>query len=1840
MQMMFPNAAQLISNLKQNFANESEVMAAFNSWDSDKDGQISFAELKAAVQRSGQRLSDEDINAIFVVGDVDQNGEIDLDEFKAMMLPSCSDVVSKFRAVRKTVRDVQMAFKQFDSDGNGSIDKEELTSALRSSGGNFTQQDIDALFAAGDCDGNGEIDYEEFIALMCPSASDIVEKFRSKYKSLNDVKAAFKRFDRDGDGALTKDELAAAMKSSGDSYSDVEVNAIFSLGDVDGDGEITLEEFVTLMSPSSSNIVQRLRTQYKNMSDVKAAFKKIDKDNDGLLSKQEMMQSSGNMFDKEEVDAIFALGDINGDGELDMGEFISIMFPSAVEVAMQVSATFKTMDDIKQGFKLMDKDGDGQITKQEMAASGHRFNNAQVDAVFALGDVNDDGVLDLDEFIAVMCPSALTVISRLIGKYANIADVKKTFLSIDIDRDGLLSKQEMNSSGKFNAQEVEALFILGDLNGDGELDLEEFVALLCPMAGMALSRLTRNVNNIGDAQQLFRVLDKDGDGNISMEEMRACGSRFNAQEIEAIFAIGDVDNDGAISLNEFVAVMCPSAATVVGRLSKTYGNLQQIKAGFKKLDVNGDGLISKQEMSSAGLSQQEVNAIFSIGDTNGDGEIDIDEFIGVMCPSALAVVFKLGQVFKGKEGAAAAFKQIDCNGDGLLSKQEMSSAMLGGSRLSKSEVDAIFKLGDVNGDGEIDMEEFLAVMVPSVGFSMSSVSSSSFSQTTVTSSSFSKTTVSSTSMCSVGMTFGSVSDAKAAFQRFDINGDGVMDKEEMKQMMNSAAGKKVSDAEVNALFQKGDIDGDGQLDMHEFVRLMFPTCSNALAKLQKSYSNLNEVKSAFRKFDADGDGHITKQELSGVMKGCSSSEVDAVFALGDVDQSGGIDFQEFIAMMIPNSGSILKKIASQIGNEAKVVQEFKRVDANGDGAITRPELKNGLRLSDQEVEVVFALGDVDQDNEISLAEFVRLMCPAAESGLNKFRNCFRNIQEVIAAFKRFDENCDGSLCPQELVAGARSVGLSLTSSEVKAIFVLADVNGDGEVNYTEFISAMYPVASDGISKLRNALKDINCVRQAFKRFDADGDGEITIQELKSGASSLGKFSDGELAAVFAMGDVDNDGMISFPEFAKLVIPSAGEKVSVLKKKLGSANDVAAAFKKFDINNDGNISNQELQAGLKSTGLNFTQQEVDVIFAVADLDGDGEISLAEFEHLLGTGVSFGRVEDVKAAFFRFDKDNNGSIDRKELKAMMAATGKNASDSEIDALFKKGDIDGDGTIDLVEFIKLMFPAATATLNKLQKSFKNLNDIKATFRKWDSDGDGHISRMELRQVMSSFSETEVDTVFSLGDMDKSGGIDYQEFISLLVPGASQTINKLSSQFRSVADIKSAFKRIDANGDGAICRDELRSGMKLSDADLDVVFALGDLDGDGEISLGEFIRVMSPLTATALARFRNTFNVIEDVVSAFRIIDSNNDGALSKSELEAGMNSFGKKFSQVEIDSVFALADVNSDGEINYSEFVSVMFPAAASALAKFRNNNRTLQNARDAYDRFDIDGDGEITHDELVAGLGGEYTANEIDAIFAMGDTDQDGQISFLEFSKIMIPSCQEALNKFWRSFKSVSSVREGFKKFDADNDGQISRQEVMNGASSAGLRISSEEVDTLFILGDKDGNGQIDFSEFAQIMIPSAPEKISKLKKCFRNRTEVEAAFRRWDTNKDGSISLNELKAGLSGSGIMFTDQEAETCFAVADTNGDNEVSMEELVNLLGSSPSVSSGPVRKFFEYCVEQAFNNIDANRDGAISYQELSNSLRKSGFSDQEIHTIFSLADHDGDGEVSLHELIRSLSK
>ena len=138
--------------------------------------------------------------------------------------------------------------------------------------------------------------------------------------------------------------------------------------------------------------------------------------------------------------------------------------------------------------------------------------------------------------------------------------------------------------------------------------------------------------------------------------MRKSGSRFTSKEIEALFAVGDINGDGELDINEFINVICPGATTVISRLrnssfnnyfnfknfiekifvcSSGFKSLEDMENTFKQIDVDGDGKITKEEMTKFGeLNDQEVNAIFELGDVDRDGTIDLEEFVGVMSSCA------------------------------------------------------------------------------------------------------------------------------------------------------------------------------------------------------------------------------------------------------------------------------------------------------------------------------------------------------------------------------------------------------------------------------------------------------------------------------------------------------------------------------------------------------------------------------------------------------------------------------------------------------------------------------------------------------------------------------------------------------------------------------------------------------------------------------------------------------------------------------------------------------------------------------------------------------------------------------------------------------------------------------------------------------------------------------------------------------------------------------------------------------------------------------------------------------------------------------------------------------
>ena len=103
-------------------------------------------------------------------------------------------------------------------------------------------------------------------------------------------------------------------------------------------------------------------------------------------------------------------------------------------------------------------------------------------------------------------------------------------------------------------------------------------------------------------------------------------------------------------------------------------------------------------------------------------------------------------------------------------------------------------------------------------------------------------------------------------------------------------------------------------------------------------------------------------------------------------------------------------------------------------------------------------------------------------------------------------------------------------------------------------------------------KDIESLIKEFNKLDADGDGEISIEEFRKAISVVNKKSPEEIEAVFKEIDTDKSGSINYTEF---IAATMNQSVYLKEEKLYQA------FKMFDKNNDGFISAEEIKAVLGS-----------------------------------------------------------------------------------------------------------------------------------------------------------------------------------------------------------------------------------------------------------------------------------------------------------------------------------------------------------------------------------------------------------------------------------------------------------------------------------------------------------------------------------------------------------------------------------------------------------------------------------------------------------------------------------
>lgn len=363
---------------------------------------------------------------------------------------------------------------------------------------------------------------------------------------------------------------------------------------------------------------------------LRDAFIHMDMDSDGFVSLEEMMHVVRTVVGDEKfaplaeyLQPIFIVADKDRDGKLNLTEFLLSfaegpgVVPTEVINACVSSIRVRLTDEeiyaLQERFRKIDTNGDGYIDPQELLvglreALSSKFPEpnettyAQIlNVVMALADTDHDGRLSLSEFIR------------------SFQEDQGVLPAVFIDT------RAQNVARRFTAEEIQVLrkaFGALDRNNDGFVDYNEMYKTLWD----ALS------NNVEDKEQVRELCD-------------------------LIMATADRNKDGKLSLSEFVKnfdgnselMQVPLAAAseriekIKQRLASILdsSDLEKLSAAFRHIDINSDGFIDGQELSTSLLdllqqsfpdkSAESLNyisqLILSTADIDKDNKLSLKEFI-------------------------------------------------------------------------------------------------------------------------------------------------------------------------------------------------------------------------------------------------------------------------------------------------------------------------------------------------------------------------------------------------------------------------------------------------------------------------------------------------------------------------------------------------------------------------------------------------------------------------------------------------------------------------------------------------------------------------------------------------------------------------------------------------------------------------------------------------------------------------------------------------------------------------------------------------------------------------------------------------------------------------------------------------------------------------------------------------------------------------------------------------------------------------------------------------------------------------------------------------------------
>lgn len=206
-----------------------------------------------------------------------------------------------------------------------------------------------------------------------------------------------------------------------------------------------------------------------------------------------------------------------------------------------------------------------------------------------------------------------------------------------------------------------------------------------------------------------------------------------------------------------------------------------------------------------------------------------------------------------------------------------------------------------------------------------------------------------------------------------------------------------------------------------------------------------------------------------------------------------------------------------------------------------------------------------------------------------------------------------------------------------------------------------------------------------------------------------------------------------------------------------------------------------------------------------------------------------------------------------------------------------------------------------------------------------------------------------------------------------------------------------------------------------------------------------------------------------AFRRVDLDASGFVSREELEFALKSWRIPAKPGQIDGIMAAFDADGDSLVSFAEWCDCIKQASVTSGPVFGRDDQHVTN------RYRVLGDGRVLINDNIGTprpseprSAGRPDFKEWELPRSDGQAASPRQLQ--EASKVL----QDHI------FVKFKLLKDAFRSFDTDKDGKLSYAELLSAVRCFNLSIPEHHVLQLAKDCDRDGNGYVDYAEFAAVL----------------------------------------------------------------------------------------------------------------------------------------------------------------